>query len=71
MLQFLGNEDTWRTLRAISRNRRCPLLVAVPYLGNGGSCRDWQIDRKPPWISKLTHYQPFHLVFGAKAVTLA
>ena len=36
MLQFLGNEDTWRTLPAISRNRRCPLYVAVPYLGNGG-----------------------------------
>jgi PLD-like domain len=36
MLRFLGSDDTWRTLRLISRNRKCPLHVAVPYLGNGG-----------------------------------
>src|SRR5882672_8854393 len=35
MLKFLGNEDTWRELRAISRRRKCPLYVAVPYLGDG------------------------------------
>jgi hypothetical protein len=36
MLKFLGNEDTWRELSAISRNRKCPLYVAVPYLGSDG-----------------------------------
>jgi len=36
MLQFLGNDDIWRELRAISRHRKCPLYVAVPYLGNAG-----------------------------------
>jgi hypothetical protein len=35
MLQFLGNDDTWRELRAISRRRNCPLYVAVPFLGDG------------------------------------
>jgi len=33
MLQFLGSGDTWRTLRSISRQRNCPLWVAVPFLG--------------------------------------
>jgi hypothetical protein len=36
MLQFLGNDDIWRELRAIARHRKCPLYIAVPYLGNGG-----------------------------------
>jgi hypothetical protein len=36
MLKFLGNEDAWRELRAISRSRKCPLYIAVPYLGDGG-----------------------------------
>jgi hypothetical protein len=36
MLQFLGNDDIWRELRAISRHRKCPLYVAVPFLGNAG-----------------------------------
>lgn len=36
MLQFLGNDDTWKTLRAISRHHNRPLYVAVPFLGNGG-----------------------------------
>jgi hypothetical protein len=36
MLQFLGNDDTWRTLRSISRHRNYPLYVAAPFLGNGG-----------------------------------
>jgi hypothetical protein len=36
MLQFLGSGDTWKTLRSISRNRNCPLWVAVPFLGEGG-----------------------------------
>jgi hypothetical protein len=36
MLQFLGNDDTWRTLRSLSRHRNCPLYVAVPFLGDGG-----------------------------------
>jgi hypothetical protein len=36
MLQFLGNDDTWRELRSISRHRKCPLHVAVPFLGSGG-----------------------------------
>jgi hypothetical protein len=36
MLKFLGSDDTWRELRAISGSRKCPLYVAVPYLGNGG-----------------------------------
>ena len=35
MLQFLGNEDTWRTLRSLSQHRNCPLYVAVPFLGDG------------------------------------
>jgi hypothetical protein len=36
MLRFLGSDDTWRTLRSISRNRSCPLYVAVPFLGKDG-----------------------------------
>ncbi len=36
MLKFLGNEDTWRELRAVSRHRSHPLFIAVPFLGNGG-----------------------------------
>ena len=35
MLQFLGNDDTWRTLRSISQHRNGPLYVAVPFLGDG------------------------------------
>lgn len=34
MLQFLGSEDVWRTLRAISRKHKGPLHVAVPYIGD-------------------------------------
>ncbi|MFI5095192.1 MAG: phospholipase D family protein [Candidatus Acidiferrales bacterium] len=34
MLQFLGSEDVWRTLRAISRSHESPLYVAVPYMGD-------------------------------------
>jgi hypothetical protein len=37
MLQFLGNDDTWRTLRSLSQHRNCPLYVAVPFLGDGAS----------------------------------
>jgi hypothetical protein len=36
MLQFLGNDDTWRTLRSISQHRNNPLYVAVPFLGKDG-----------------------------------
>jgi hypothetical protein len=36
LLKFLGNEDTWRELRAASRHRAHPLFIAVPFLGNGG-----------------------------------
>jgi hypothetical protein len=36
MIRFLGNEDTWGELRRISRHRKCPLYVAVPFLGSGG-----------------------------------
>jgi hypothetical protein len=35
MLQFLGSDDTWKTLRSISRHRSCPLYVATPFLGDG------------------------------------
>jgi hypothetical protein len=35
MLQFLGSDDTWKTLRSISRHRNCPLYVATPFLGDG------------------------------------
>jgi hypothetical protein len=34
MLQFLGSEDVWATLRAISRKHEGPLYVAVPYMGD-------------------------------------
>lgn len=36
MLQFLGNDDTWREMRSISRHRNCPLYIAVPFLGKDG-----------------------------------
>jgi hypothetical protein len=36
MLQFLGNAEIWHTLRGISRHRKVPLYVAVPFLGNEG-----------------------------------
>jgi hypothetical protein len=35
MLRFLGSDDTWKTLRSISRHRNCPLYVATPFLGDG------------------------------------
>jgi hypothetical protein len=34
MLQFLHCENIWQILKTISRQRDCPLFVAVPYLGN-------------------------------------
>jgi hypothetical protein len=36
MLRFLGNDDLWRELRAISRGRKFPLYVAAPFFGRGG-----------------------------------
>jgi hypothetical protein len=35
MLQFLDSKNLWQELKTISRERDCPLYVAVPYLGPG------------------------------------
>jgi hypothetical protein len=36
MLRFLGNGDLWNVIRELSRKRKLPLFVAVPFLGDGG-----------------------------------